>query len=190
MKSSSIVTPEAGDSWPRQGIASRTWTRAVDGLAALGTTMIVLLMVMICADVVARNVLGGSLPLISELGALTLVMIVYLQLGTTVRNHRLARTDFLLAALATRWPKAAAALQGLWDLVGVAICCAIAYSTFGILVRDMSHRDFIGIAGVMTLPTWPFRALILLGVTVAALQFAVHAFLAFRDAAKPSETRA
>ena len=58
---------------------------AVEGLAALGTILIGFLMLIICADIVARNLMGSSLPLITELGALTLVMIVYLQLAATVR---------------------------------------------------------------------------------------------------------
>ena len=83
------------------------WNKGVDGLAALGTIMIVLLMAMIVADVVVRNLLGASLPLIAELGALTVVLIVFLQLGTAVRNDRLASTDFFLEAVSVRRPKAA-----------------------------------------------------------------------------------
>ena len=56
----------------------RIWNGGVDGLAALGTIMIVFLMAIIVADVVARNTMGASLPLIAELGALTVVLIVFL----------------------------------------------------------------------------------------------------------------
>jgi TRAP-type mannitol/chloroaromatic compound transport system permease small subunit len=165
---------------------ARLWTGGVDGLGALGTLMIVALMTMICADVVARNVFGGSLPLVSELGAVTLVMIVYLQLGTTIRNDRLARTDLFVAALAKRRPAVAAVVSGLWDVVGAAVCAGIAYSTFGILGRAIQHRDFIGVTGVMTLPTWPFQALILLGLAVAAVQFILQAVRSFRTIAGAS----
>ncbi|WP_163264171.1 TRAP transporter small permease subunit [Chelativorans alearense] len=155
--------------------AQRLWSRAVDGLAALGTIMILLLMVMIGSDVFARNITGGSLPLISELGALTLVMIVYLQLGTTIRNNRLARTDFFLDALEGWKPRAAALVSGLWDLFGIAVCAGIAWSTYGILLGDIEHHEFIGVTAGVTLPTWPFRALILVGSAVAAAQFVVQA---------------
>lgn len=181
------MDPRRADPAP---LAARLWTLGVDGLAALGTLMIVVLMTMICADVLARNLIGGSLPLISELGALTLVMIVFLQLGTAVRNDRLARTDFFMDFVAARSPRAAAALGGLWALFGLAVCAGIAWSTWGILGRDLDHRNFIGVPGVMTLPTWPFRALILLGITVATLQFVIQAALAFRDALLGPERRA
>lgn len=81
------------DGGHRPGIVHRLWRWAVDGLAALGTLLIGVLMLLICADILARNLMGSSLPLISELGALTLVMIVYLQLAATVRADRLPRTE-------------------------------------------------------------------------------------------------
>ena len=168
----------------------RLWNHGVDGLAALGTLMIVVLMGMIFADVLARNLIGGSLPLISELGALTLVMIVFLQLGTTVRNDRMARTEFFLDAVEARRPRLAAFVTGVWHLFGIAVCAGIAWSTWGILTRDLAARNFIGIPGVATMPTWPFRSLILLGIAVATLQFVVQAAIAFRRAAGRTEPRA
>ena len=168
-------------------VPMRMWSRAVDGLAALGTLMIVVLMAMIFCDVLARNLIGGSLPLISELGALTLVMIVFLQLGTTVRNNRLARTDFFLALMEDRSPRAAAFVAGLWDLFGIAVCAGIAWSTWGILWKDYDHSEYIGVTGVATVQTWPFRALILVGVAVAALQFVIQSAQSFARAAVPAD---
>ncbi len=169
--------------------AMRLWDRSVDGLAALGTLMIVILMAMIACDVVARNLIGGSLPLVSELGALTLVMIVYLQLGTTIRNERMARTDFFFTLMEGRSPRIAAFVSGLWDLFGIAVCAGIAWSTWGILVKDLDHGEYIGVTGVATLQTWPFRALILLGAAVAAIQFTVQAAGSFARAAGRPERR-
>jgi TRAP-type C4-dicarboxylate transport system permease small subunit len=158
------------------------WNRGVDGLAALGTVMIVALMAMIAADVLVRNLFGASLPLIAELGALTVVLIVFLQLGTAVRNDRLASTDFLLEALTARKPAGAAALRALWDLCGAALCAGIAWSSWHILWRDIEHREFIGVTGVLTMPTSPFRALIFIGAAVAAIQFVLLALSRIRTA--------
>lgn len=173
----------ASGEWRRLSTLHLIWLRAVDGLAAMGTIMIVLLMGMICADVFARNITGGSLPLVSELGALTLVMIVYLQLGTTIRNNRLARTDFFLAVLEERSPRAAAFVSGIWELFGIAVCAGIAWSTWGILLKDIEHREFIGVTAIVTMQTWPFRALILVGAAVAAIQFIILAIRSFMKAA-------
>jgi TRAP-type mannitol/chloroaromatic compound transport system permease small subunit len=150
------------------------WGYLVDGLAALGTVMIGGLMVIICADIVARNVLGRSLPLISELSALTLVMIVYLQLATTIRHNRLVRADILISGIGIRFPRLRVVLETVFDILGAIVIAILAWSTIGILERDYRATEFIGVTGVLTIPTWPFRALILVGVTVAAVQFVIQ----------------
>jgi TRAP-type C4-dicarboxylate transport system permease small subunit len=173
---------------PADGQPWRAWTRGVDGLAALGTVMIVFLMAIIVADVAVRNVVGASLPLIAELGALTVVLIVFLQLAATVRNDRLASTDFVLDALAGTRPRLALAIRATWDMVGAALCAGIAWASWGILLRDIEHREFIGITGVMTMPTSPFRALILVGAAVAAVQFVLLAIGRLRRLARAGTT--
>lgn len=160
---------EAGRS--PEPLAVRAWGALVDGLAGLGTLMIGGLMAIICADIVVRNLLGGSLPLVSELGALALVMIVYLQLATTIRHNRLVRSDILLSLLGGAAPRLRLVLETLFDITGLIVISVIAWATVGIVERDLQVGQYIGVTGVLILPTWPFRALILLGATVAALQF-------------------
>lgn len=176
------------DGGHRAGGVRRLWRKAVDGLAALGTLLIGGLMLLICADIVARNLLGSSLPLISELGALTLVMIVYLQLAATVRADRLPRTEIFLLALQASRPRAAALLGACFDLAGGVLVGLIAWSTVRILEKDVASHEFIGVPGIATLPTWPFRALILVGVTVAAVEFMVRTLAALRAAAPGKRT--
>ena len=154
--------------------AGRAWRWLVEGFAALGTVLIGVLMIIICADIVARNLMGASLPLVSELGALLLVMIVSLQLATTIRADRLARTDLFLVGLKRSRPKFAALLSALFNLVGATIIGLVAYASIRILGKDWASGDYIGIIGIATLPTWPFRMFILAGMTVAALEFVVR----------------
>lgn len=154
---------------------ARGWGLVVEGLAIIGTVMIAILMVIICADIVFRNLLGASLPLVSELGALVLVMIVYLQLATTVRADRLARTEIFLPPLRRRFPRLGGAVSALFDLTGAAMLGLIAWSTLAILNKDLGSGEFIGVPGIATLPVWPFRTLILVGVTVATIEFIVRA---------------
>lgn len=159
----------------RPGAAvGRAWQWVVEGFAALGTALIGVLMVIICADIVARNLMGSSLPLVSELGALLLVMIVSLQLATTIRADRLARTDLFLVGLKSSHPMIAALLSALFNLVGATIIGLIAYASIRILGKDWSSGDYIGIIGIATLPTWPFRVFILAGMAVAAIEFLVR----------------
>ena len=173
----------AGADAPRAARAhpvARGWAVLVDGLAAAGTLMIGALMIFICADIVARNGFGGSLPMISELGALTLVMIVYLQLAATVRAGRLARTEIFIGPLEARAPRAAGVLTALFALIGALVLGLLAWSTVDIVEKDWGRGEFIGVRGIATLPTWPFRVLILLGTAVAAVQFVIEAATALR----------
>jgi TRAP-type C4-dicarboxylate transport system permease small subunit len=162
---------------------ARIWGWVVDGLGALGTLMIGVLMAIICADIFARNVTGGSLPLVSELGALMVVMIVALQLATTVRADRLARTEVFWVPFRARFPRAGAVLSALFDAAGAALLGLAAWASVDILMGDIEAGEFIGTPGLGTLPTWPFRALIVTGLAVAALQFAFRALAALREAA-------
>ena len=158
----------------RQSAVVRAWQWVVEGLAAFGTVLIGVLMIIICADIIARNLMGSSLPLVSELGALLLVMIVSLQLATTIRADRLARTDLFLVGLKTSHPAIGALLSAVFNLVGATIVGLIAYASIRILGKDWSSGDYIGIIGIATLPTWPFRVFILAGMAVAALEFLVR----------------
>ena len=165
----------------------RSWFLFVDGLAALGTALIGVLMVIICADIVARNLMGSSLPLVSELGALLLVMIVCLQLAATVRSDRLARTDIFFGGFREGHRRAGALLSSVFNLVGAAVVGSIAYASLSILEKDYSSGEFIGVTGIATLPTWPFRTLIVLGMAVAALQFFIAAIADLRLALTPEK---
>ncbi|GAB4511833.1 MAG: hypothetical protein Tsb0019_07730 [Roseibium sp.] len=175
-----------GSSPDGRGLGNRggwLWHLTVDGLAALGTGLICVLMMIICADIVGRNLLGSSLPLVSELGALLLVMIVSLQLATTVRADRLARTEIFLTGFQKKHPRAGAMLSAGFNLVGAAVVGGIAWSSVRILQKDWAAGEYIGVTGIATLPTWPFRALILLGMAVAAIEFLIRAVSDLRRAA-------
>ena len=158
----------------------RLWHRLVEAFAAAGTVMIGILMVIICADIVARNAMGASLPLVSEGGALLVVTLVALQLAATVRAGRLARTEAFIVPFETRFPRAGAVLNGVYDLVGAAVLGLIAWASIRVVEKDIGAGEFIGITGMATLPTWPFRVLILAGFAVAAIEFVVRIVAAIR----------
>lgn len=164
------------------GPVGRAWGVVVDGIAALGTVMIVALMVIICADIVARNVMGSSLPLVSETGGMVVVLIVALQLAAAVRAGRLARTLVFLDALALRSARLVAGLECLFALTGAAVIGGVAWATWGVLAKDWTSAEYIGTPGLGTLPTWPFRGLILAGFAVAAIEFLRLAAVSARTA--------
>lgn len=82
----------------------RAWGLIFDGLGALGSLLIVALMLVICADVASRNILGSSLPLVSELGALMVVVLGGLYSGffTPTEAGAIGAAGALVIALARR----------------------------------------------------------------------------------------
>lgn len=165
-------TPNAAPSGGRPlTLVGRGWAVIVDGLAALGTVLIGILMLIICADIVARNIFGSSLPLVSESGALLVVLIVALQLASTIRAGRLAFVELFIGEVTDRFPRFGAVLKACFSLAGAAMLGIVAWASAGIFSKDLAVGEFIGVTGMGTLPTWPFRALIMLGMAAAALQF-------------------
>lgn len=169
---------------PNEGVhqtrLERVWHRVVETFAALGTVLIGVLMVIICADIVARNTMGASLPLVSEGGALLVATLVALQLAATVRAGRLARAEVVIVPLADRFPRVGACLNGVFDLVGAVVLGLIAWASIRVVEKDLTAAEFIGVPGLATLQTWPFRVLILAGFTIAAIECAMRVIAALR----------
>ncbi len=158
----------------------RVWHMVVETFAAMGAVPIGVLMVIICADIIARNVMGASLPLVSEGGALLVVTLVALQLAATVRAGRLARTEVFIVPFMDRYPVAGAVLNGVFNVVGAVLLGIIGWASLRVVGKDIAAAEFIGVPGLATLPTWPFRVLILAGFAIAAIEFAVQVLSALR----------
>lgn len=139
----------------RQEWLRRAWTLLIDGLAVVATAFIAVLMIVICADIVARNGLGASLPLVSELGAMIVVLIVALQLPSAVGAGRLARVELLMDALQESHPRIVSLLNAVFSLIGFVLLGMVALASFDIFQNSLSSHDFIGTPGMGTLPTWP-----------------------------------
>ena len=73
-------------------------------------------------------------------------------------------------------------------IAGAAMIGLIAWASIRILQKDLASGEFIGTPGLGTLPTWPFRLLILIGMAVAALEFAAVALARFRNAFSGEKT--
>lgn len=144
-------------------------------LNAAGTAIIILLMVLITADVVARNLLGAPLPGVVEMSEAGIVMLVYLQVGHTLRVNRFIRSDGLLLVIRERRPHLAMALGLFFNLTGAILFFLICYAVRERVGDAWSGEYFIGIQGMFTFPVWPIELAILTGSAVMAVQFAIFA---------------
>jgi TRAP-type mannitol/chloroaromatic compound transport system permease small subunit len=135
----------------------------LDGLAAIGTVWTFALMVLICADVIGRSFLNMPITGVAEIAAHSVVGIVFLQIGATIYQRRMTRADFLIDGILARSPALGRGIEALFLLLGAACMAFIAWASWPGTLNAFNAREFFGVQGLFTVPTWPFRALIVLG---------------------------
>ena len=159
----------------RGGPAVLRWLDRLTITANVGGTALILgLVLLIGADVAGRNLLGAPISGVPEMVSLSIVAIVFLQAPQALRAGRMARSDAALGMLRARAPRAAAALESLYDALAVLVVGAILYATWPIFARAWERGEFVGAVGDFTAPTWPVKVMILIGGTLLALQFAAR----------------
>jgi len=167
--------------------------RLTQALNALGTLIIIGLMLLINTDIVGRTGFGAPVRGVTELVSLSIVGIVFLQLADTLRSGRFTRADMLLNRLKRTRAPLAAALQAVYHLLGATLMFIILWAAWPSLVESIRIREYVGALGDFTAPVWPVRLMMLVGLGVTALTFVLLATLdvkrAMRMAARDRGTR-
>lgn len=152
------------------------------GANAIGTLMVLLLVIAMNLDVVARNGFNSPYPGVVEIVVFSMILIVFLQLPDVVRVNRLTRSDGFLIILAGRNPGLARALSRLVDALAMIVMGMITYAVWPELVESLeschyfsqpefgppptgnlftdlreatARCHYFGTLGVFTLPWWP-----------------------------------
>lgn len=164
------------------GASASPFGRVVDALNGLGSVVIAAVMLLMCADVLLRNLANRPIDGVAELVATSIIVIVFLQLPATLRHGRMSRADLFIDPFVQRRPAAGRRLRAAFSLAGIFACAVIAYATWPTLTRAWIDQEFLGIEGVFTFPTWPMRAVVVLGSALAAVQYALLALQDIREA--------
>ncbi len=154
----------------------------LDALAAIGTIWTFGLMLLICADVVGRSFLNAPITGVAEIAAHSVVGIVFLQIGATIHNRRMTRADFLIERIVRAAPALGRGIELLFMLVGAACMAFIAQAAWDPMWNSIALREYFGVQGLFTIPTWPFRGLILLGGAAGTLAYLALIVAALRGA--------
>lgn len=162
-------------------ILSNLLDRVVISLNAMGTIVIILMMLLICADVVGRNLLNSSLPGVVELTELGIVSVVFLQISDALRTGRLMRSDGLLKMLARRLPRLGAFVNAIFDFTGATLFFFIAEGGFERFFAAWQGDFYIGNQGAFTAPTWPMELAVACGAAVMMVLFCANAFRHMAD---------
>jgi TRAP-type C4-dicarboxylate transport system permease small subunit len=162
-----------------QGTGNSLFGYLVDGLNAAGSLLIFAIMALICADVLSRNLFNQPIDGVAEMVAASIVMIVFLQLASTLRHGRLAQADIFIHGFTVSFPRIGRSLTTLYYLAGAAMLGVVYQGTVPVLMRSIDRNQFFGVEGVFTFPVWPIRMVVAVCAAITVIQFLV---LAVREA--------
>lgn len=145
--------------------------RLVVGMNAAGSVWILALILLVTSDALGRSFFAAPIVGTVELVQLSIVGIVFMQLGDTVRTERLTRSETFLDALRLARPRAAAALDAACALLGALYMAIALWGSIPLLAEAIRRNSWIGNEGVFTAPVWPVKTVIVLGLAVCLAQF-------------------
>ncbi|MEP5153808.1 TRAP transporter small permease [Planktotalea sp.] len=154
---------------------SKALDKLVISLNAMGTLLIILMMILICADVVGRNLLNSSLPGVVELTELGIVSVVFLQISDALREGRMMRSDGLLKMLVRRLPRTGYLVNAIFDATGAGLFFFISKGGFGRFAEAWDGDFYIGNQGAFTAPIWPMELAVAVGAAVMTVLFCTTA---------------
>ena len=152
-------------------------------LNSIGTIWIFVLMLVIIADVSGRTAFSAPLPGVPELVRLSIVGIVFLQIGHTLRSGRITRVDTLSEWLQRRRPRIASAIQGIYSLCGAVLFIVLLNACRPLFARAWATGQYAGVEGYVTYPFWPIYLILLIGCACSAVQFLLFAWSELTQAA-------
>ena len=138
---------------------------------ALGTLVVLALVVILNVDVIARGLFSAPMLGTYEMVQFSVVMIVFLQLADVVRVDRLTRSDGFLNLLHHRRPGLTANLRRIINAISAIFMALIAYVTFPEFLHMWETQDYFGVPGLFTLPWWPVKLVIACGTALACVIF-------------------
>lgn len=154
-------------------------TRFIERLSALfsalGTALVLGVMLLITADVVGRAFLGAPIPGVIEMVSMSILAIVFLQIANTTAQGKLTRSDAFLGFLTRRSPRAAQAFDALLHACGAWLVGMLTTAFWPLFLRAWSRNEMIGNVGQFLAPKWPVYGIVAGGTALMALILGLRA---------------
>lgn len=157
-------------------ILNATVRRVSDVLGWVAMVFMAILMFGVTADVAARAIYGQSVPGLFEMSELSMVMVVFLGLGWTLRDDAHIRVTMLTDRLAPRPRRLAGGLA--W-LCAALVFLLLAWPSTQEAAYSFSIREFRW--GVVQIPIWWTKIALAAGLWFAAVQAVAKAVLVATD---------
>lgn len=138
---------------------------------SIGSGWIFVLMTMICVDATGRTLFTHPFNGVNEMVEMSIVGIVFMQLGDATRRGRLTRSDGFYNLINRRWPSVWRVQAFIFEMLGVAFFVIILFGAIPELIDAWTLNYFVGEVGLFTFPEWPIKLVIALGCFVTLLQF-------------------
>lgn len=145
--------------------------RVLTVMNTIGSLWIFVLMVMIDTDAFSRTLFTHPIHGVNELVEMSIVGIVFMQLGDATRQGRLTRSDGFYGLMQRKAPKFGHVLGATFDLLGVLFLAIVLFGVVPEMMDAYERNYFVGEEGLFTIVEWPIKAVIVLGCTVTLLQF-------------------
>lgn len=174
---------------PSQGGAETFFDKILSALNVIGTLWIFALLVLINADVLGRNLFASPIDGVIEMVEISIVAIVFLQLGDATRVGRLTRSDGFFNLIMRKKPAIGRTLGIVFDGLGALFMFVILYGSLPLFIESWEKNYFTGNEGVFTAPTWPVKLIIVIGCIVTLLLFIRFALRYVRAFGRPEATQ-
>ncbi len=143
---------------------------------AVGTLIVLALVLVVNYDVVARGFFNAPFRGAVEVVQFSMVLIVFLQLPDVVRTNRLTRSDGFLTILHATRPALAQTIRRTIDTASAVFMALVAYAIWPEFVEMYETRDFFGVPPVYTAPWWPIKLAIYASAVLCTILFLMKVF--------------
>ncbi len=152
---------------------ARLYSLVPTSLSYVASFSILFMMLMVCADIFMRYFFNAPIGGVAEVIANLIVTAVFLQFGSTIRDGRLIRADFVMGYWMTRRP----ALARIAEMFFFAVGAVVLSFMFLWLWRDFLYayqtNEFTGAPGAYVIQLWPFKLGVVVGCGVAIVECAL-----------------
>ncbi|CAN0311006.1 unnamed protein product, partial [Discosporangium mesarthrocarpum] len=144
------------------------------GLTALfngiGTAWVFLIMLLIIADIVAREAFNAPIRGVAEMVAFSILGAVFLQLAHSLHTGRFTRAEMIIDRLEHNGALAGHLFNTLFSAFGVAVFGVISAGIYVELLNAWPDLRY-GTEGDFVIYVWPLRLTILCGAVLAGIEF-------------------
>lgn len=161
----------------QQNIFVKALYAVVTGLNSLGTVLIFVLVLLINTDIFSRFLFNAPIDGIKEIVELSIVAIVFLQLGDAVHAGKLARSDAFYHRIVARHPRLGHGMSVFFDLAGAIFFTAILIGALPLFIDAFEREYYVGNQGMFMMHVWPVRLILVIGCITTALIFISRAVI-------------